>query len=647
MAIEPWILGLSSSFHNGAACLLHGEQIIVAIQEERLTRRKRDRLPTDRPSLAVKYCLDAARISPRELDVIVNCTMSSFHRLEANGNPREALIPEDTDGAQRWTIPHHLGHALSAYMTSGFSEAVALVVDGGGSAGWELPESERKVARVFGSTLREHLSIYHCSEKGCFPIEKHLADMSYLRRQNHDSMMPFGSLGHMFSSVAWQIFGEYLEAGKVMALASYGTPIFPVSDFFEYRDGCFFFNTKVPDQFDFRDAWPNRAEEYKDLAASVQQALESALSQVCRSIKLLGKNLCYSGGVALNSVANHRVVSKAGFSQVHILAASEDSGPAIGAAYYGLLQVRKSPSRKLCTDYLGRSYSSSEVDSAIASLPYIDVIEAPDLLGKVADLLCEGKIVGWYYGGAEFGPRSLGHRSILCDARRANAKESLNARVKFRESFRPFAPCVLKEEMGNWFHAASSESMEFMLEVCYFKEKLPSCVPAVMHIDRTGRVQVVTEESNGRLYSLLERFFAKTGVPMLVNTSLNIMGEPIVETPSQALWLLLSTGVDFCVIEDRLVTKSRAFESVLQLVPYKTCEVKEISGKWARVAVYTHHGIYEYGRISATLAELVNQLDGVSSAEQIFSHLNSFNLQEACRMLTHLHSYSMIGFRSL
>src|SRR5262249_25441838 len=261
------------------------------------------------------------------------------------------------------------------------------------------------------------------------------------------------------------------------------------------------------------------------------------------------------------------------FQNVHVIPAAEDSGTAIGAAYYGLAQLTgRTQRRRLTRDWLGPSYRADEVDRALRQMPGATVIQTDNAIEKCVDLLCEGKIVGWFDGGAEFGPRALGHRSILCDPRRPDGKEILNSRVKHREPFRPFAPAILAEHVAGWFAIdEASPLMDFMLYVSPFRSgELQQRVPAVVHVDGTGRPQTVRKENNPRFYELIRAFHARTGVPIILNTSLNIMGEPIVETPLEAAWLLVSTGVDYCIIGERVVGKSAGFNSVLDLVPFRT-----------------------------------------------------------------------------
>ncbi|HKY28019.1 MAG TPA: carbamoyltransferase C-terminal domain-containing protein, partial [Pyrinomonadaceae bacterium] len=305
--------------------------------------------------------------------------------------------------------------------------------------------------------------------------------------------------------------------------------------------------------------WPARKDEYEVLAASVQSALEDALLHLLRRLRNSSKsrNLCYAGGVALNSVANERIINEAGFENVYIMPAAEDSGPAIGAAYYGWWQfTRHNSQRRLLHDSVGRPYSSLCVSTTINETPGLKTMNSGDIISEAADLLCDGKIIGWFDGRSELGPRALGQRSILCDPRRQDGKAVLNSRVKKREAFRPFAPAVLLEEAENWFELGNTSSESpFMLRVCKLKADRKDAVPAIVHVDGTGRLQTLTREANGRFYELVKKFYDKTGVPMILNTSFNTAGQPIVETPADALACLLDTELDCCVFEDRIVFK--------------------------------------------------------------------------------------------
>lgn len=554
---QPWILGISAS-HNGAACLLHGDQIVVAIQEERLSRFKRHRIYGCGPSLATAYCLNYAGIDPSELDLIVLCVQgrSSEQKHDIGLDP---FLKVKSTGVPILTIPHHYGHAVSTFATSGLEESAILVVDGAGSPVTDFTAAEMSVLNGHGIDAWETISLYYANGTEVTPLEKHVIDRGAWLGRNDSEMPTFGSLGGIFSAAAQQIFGEVAEAGKVMGLAAYGKPEFPTSDFFEIEGGRFCYKDTVPQRFRHARRWPDAAQEYEALAASVQAALETALLYLVQHLRELceSHNLCYAGGVALNSVANERIIRESGYENVYIIPAAEDSGAAIGAAYHGLWHLTGHNSRRrLLHDAVGQTYSSADVSAALQDRTKIEVVNSTNVIDDAVELLCDGKIIGWFDGGSELGPRALGQRSILCDPRRPDGKEILNRRVKMREAFRPFAPAAILEEAPNWFEfGGSSPESPFMLRVCEVNPQRKDEVPAIVHADGTGRLQTLTREANGRFYELVRRFYERTGVPMVLNTSFNRMGQPIVETPAHAIECLLSTGLDCCVFEDRIVFK--------------------------------------------------------------------------------------------
>lgn len=563
---QPWILGISAS-HNGAACLLRGDEIVVAVQEERLTRQKRARLRGAAPALSLRYCLEYAGIRPQDLDLVVLSAQGPLATAEDDVrlNP---LLQVGLHGTPVQTLSHHAAHAYSAFATSGYADSAVLVVDGAGSPLADLSEAER--AAIVSPGLGEIISLYDAAGVAMRPLEKHMCESNWLQQPASGVGMPrFRSLGGIFSAASQHIFGDAMDAGKVMGLAPYGEPRIPHEEFFELAEGRLIFKDGVPARYAHNDRWPARKEEHQDLAASCQAALEVALLELCRRLRLrtTSRQLCFAGGVALNSVANERIVHEAGFEQVYFFPAAEDSGPAIGAAYYGLWSLTGANSgRRLRHDALGRTYSTAEIDQAVQHTPAVVTSATSSILERTVDLLCEGKIVGWFSGRSELGPRSLGQRSILCDPRQPGAKERLNARVKHREMFRPFAPAILASELQGWFVAAPGDESRFMLRVLPFQPGQAERVPAVTHIDGSGRVQTLTED-NGPFHSLVQAFFARTGVPILLNTSFNVMGEPIVETPDDALWALLYTELDACVFEDRIVEKRPGYRSLLELCP--------------------------------------------------------------------------------
>ena len=569
-----WVLGYSQS-HNGAVCLLHDDEVVVAVQEERLSRVKRHFLSRLEDSLALAYCLDTAKIRFSDLDLIVCCSFNN-ERLEL---PARTMLR----GVPHLTISHHLGHALAVFDTSGFDRAAVLVVDGQGGPVAGLPESERgtlirtEIDGPSNDDASEIVSLYEIDGLDVRLVEKHVGTWIHPRLQAElDALgrMPvFGSLGGMYSAVTQQIFGSIMDPGKVMGLAPYGKPVHPVSDFFEIVDGRFHFRSSIIETFADRKArWPEHREAYTDLAASVQRALEEALRHLLVRARSLSRspNLCYAGGVALNSVANERVVHRAGFDDVYVMPAAEDSGAAIGAAFYGLRHLRGTRGkRRLRCDTLGRTYGAEEIAQAVATrTAVLDEIVTNDVPRDVSRLLIEGKSVALFTGGSELGPRALGRRSILLDPRRNDGKEVLNARVKHREAFRPFAPAVLKQDVDRWFQSVTPNiDSPFMLRVLEFRPEVRDRLPCVVHVDGSGRAQTVTREDSPLFYAILSAFHEATGVSVLLNTSFNVMGEPIVETPEQAIDCLLCTGLDALVLENRIFTKKPGFRSVLDLFP--------------------------------------------------------------------------------
>jgi carbamoyltransferase len=555
---RPWVLGISAS-HNGAACLLRGSEIVVAVQEERLSRRKRQRIHGAEPALAITYCLDYAGIGARDLSMVVLCPQGAAdhpnHDLRAN-----PLLQIDRFRTPTLTVPHHLAHAVSTFATSGFPEAAILVIDGLGSSIQDLPASERAVIVDPVCAGAESISLYAGIDALTQPLEKHVAEGGRWLSADGGGMPQFHSLGAMYSAVARQIFGDVLEAGKVMGLAPYGRPSLPPEDFFQIQFGRFAFSSKVPALFRGNERWPARDEEYRDLASSVQVALEQAVLHLVHRLHELcpSQQLCYAGGVALNSVANERIIRESKFRRVHIMPAAEDSGCAVGAAYLGLWALtQKNDCRPLTHDAVGRPYTRSEVLASISQTPAVEIVPTSNILADTAELLSSGAIIGWFQGRSELGPRALGQRSILCDPRPPNAKSTLNLRVKRREAFRPFAPAVLLEHAADWFDFDGfSQESPHMLRVCPFKLTRRQSVPAVVHVDGTGRLQTVSRENNPGFYELIAAFAERTAVPMLLNTSFNVMGMPIVESPHDALQCLLSADLDYCVLEGILVKRS-------------------------------------------------------------------------------------------
>jgi carbamoyltransferase len=663
-AAKPWVLGISAS-HNGAYCLLHGDEVVVAVQEERLTGLKRQRIYGASPALGLTYCLEHAGIGVRDLSMVVSC-MQGTADDPAQDVALNPALRTAFHGIPTRRIPHHLGHAVSALAMSGLDRAAVLVVDGIGSGEDEFDDAERGVCLQPTVLGRETISLYAGNGVQITPLEKHLVDRGQWLGPSTQGLPTFGSLGGMFSAAAQLIFGDRMEAGKVMGLAPYGTPDLPASAFFTIADRRFVFRDELCSRYAGFERWPMHQEAYCTLAASVQHALEEALLYLTRHLRELSgmDALCYTGGVALNSVANERIHREAGYRHVYIPPAAEDSGPAIGAAYHGLWELTKTNThRRLVHDSVGCRYTDAQLTAAIATTPCVREIAATDAIDATVDRVMQGQIGGWFHGRSELGPRALGQRSILCDPRRPDGKEVLNRRVKHREGFRPFAPAVLLEEVEHWFNLDGAEpDSPFMLRVCNFKPERRGEVPAVVHCDGTGRVQTVTRQNNGRFYDLIRGFFARTGVPILLNTSYNIMGEPIIETPADALWDLLFTGLDFCVLENHLVERMPGYQSPLDLIPVLratqcTITMPLVAGRLdlsvptggsIPFLVETPWGPNEQ-QISPDILPLFERIDGIATGRALLAQLiadgHALTEQELTSTLLRLRRRHLLGFR--
>jgi carbamoyltransferase len=551
---RPWVLGIAAS-HNGGVCLLHGDQLVVAVQEERLTRHKRARVVGSQRCLAVDYCLQAAGIDFGMIDAVGFTSPLSFadptNDMTANPDwPRLSKVP-------LLRVSHHRAHAIAAVATSGFADCAVLIIDGAGSPETDLDDIDRST--LVGPGAFETVSIYGY-DGTLHTVRKHLGSWITPRQTG---MPTFGSLGGMFSAVSQQIFGDASEAGKVMGLAPYGVPTIPSSDFVEFDGTQLAFPTTVPDRFRHDQRWPGARHEYQDLAASVQHALDLTVTSLAVAARHLTGHtrLAYAGGVALNCTTNELLVDLLGADRFSVMAAAEDNGTAIGAAYAALwtLTDHSSP-RRLRSDSAGRTYRDDDIVQAIAAFPFFEQRRSDDVAGETADLLAGGAFVGWFQEGSEFGPRALGHRSILADPRPRDAKDRLNAQVKRREAFRPFAPVVTAEQAPNWFEGGAIDS-PFMLRACKWRPSLTDLVPAVVHVDGTGRVQTVDRDVEPGLWRLLDAFSARTGVGVLLNTSLNIAGYPIVETPLDALLCMLAGGLRVAVMGDHIVERTEPSSS--------------------------------------------------------------------------------------
>lgn len=658
----PWILGISASHHNGAACLLRGDSVVVAIQEERLTRYKRHRVDGSKPALCIAYCLDYAGISVDDLDMVVlGCQepKNSFTN-DIFLNPQLRLAARNMPLLH---VSHHLAHAISAYATSGFGDSAILVVDGMGSPWQDLNSCEQSKAKMEERGGWESISLY--SAEGCTigPLVKHLVRDGKWFVNDGPGMPRFGTLGGMYSAVAKQIFDNHMEAGKVMGLAAYGRPEIASAEFYLIQDDQFKFSNTVCARYGQAARWPKHQPEYKVLAASVQAALEEALIYLVTKLRELcpSLNLCFAGGVALNSVANERLVRESEYDNFHFFPAAEDSGIAVGAAFYGLLHLEGAfPKTRLAKDAYGRCYDQATVLEAVTTVPGLEIRSCKDAIEQTVEMLSNGKAVGWFHGGSELGPRALGQRSILLDPRRQDGKEFLNNSVKHREGFRPYAPACLLEESSRWFELADQPDSPFMMRTCRVKPTKKELIPAVVHVDGSARVQTLTKQNNGPFYDLVRRFYEKTGVPMILNTSFNIAGEPIVETPADALWCLLASELDACVIEGNIVVRKQSSRSLLDLYPqlmeHSLRVVTTLNGilndqsahhHYFTVVCQTPWGDFERF-FPWSVVHILERIDGSSNGRKIFADIphrsSSFTEVDLTPVLLELAHARLISF---
>ncbi|MFL5763756.1 MAG: carbamoyltransferase [Bacteroidia bacterium] len=573
-----YILGLNAFHGDSSACILRNGEVIVALEEERIRRIKHW---AGFPSEAIKYCLADAGISIKDIDHITisrdpsaNVVKKIRHTLKNKvsisaifdryTNSRKvksvkAMLAEELQvaeaeiKAQIHNIEHHRSHLGSSFFASPFEKAALLSIDGFGDF------TSTMTATGNGNQVTVLDAVHFPHSAGIF----------------YTSFTQF--LG----------FPKYGDEYKVMGLAPYGKPLYvdKLKDVIQFTDdGLFKLNLKYfkhhkdgvkmsweggePDiESIFSDYMvekfgPARKREdeltqyHRDLAASVQRICEELIFHVLNHLhrKTGLDNLCVAGGVAQNSVANGKILKNTPFKNVYIPPAGHDAGTSIGSALFlynhVLKQKRAAPT---FSGALGSHYSDQEIERYLVSqkVNYKRYDDA-ELLDKVTDCIINAGVVGWFQGRAEFGPRALGHRSIIADPRRADAKEILNLKIKRRESFRPFAPSILKEAVADYFYDA--DNVPFMEKVYVIREEMRDKIPAVTHVDGTGRLQSVDKEFEPRYHALIEAFGKKTGVPILLNTSFN-ENEPIVNSPANALDCFLRTKMDLLVLGNYVVSR--------------------------------------------------------------------------------------------
>jgi len=565
-----YILGISCYYHDSAAAILQDDKVIAAVEEERFSRKKFD---DDFPKQSIDFCLKEANITPKELAYVAfyDKSILKFERLLDNyiavaphglysfltvipkwlhkrlwvkdeikkylkGYTGEIIFPE-----------HHLSHAAHTFFSSPFKEAAILTVDGVGE--WTTTS--------YGTAVDTTIQL------------------------TNDIRWPH-SLGLFYSAFTYFLGfkvndGEY----KLMGLSSYGKPKYYdliMNELVDVKnDGSLHLNMKyfaftydkimINHSFEELFGRTTRKEDSKidqthyDIGASAQLVLEEVLLKMVNHIhqQTGQKNLCLGGGVALNGVANYRILKESSFEQLWIPPSPGDAGSSIGCAeytYYSFLKNKRSIETDIANIsknvYVGPHYSNDEIKNFLTSQNILyKYLERSDLLKKTAKLIAEQNIVGWYQDKMEWGPRALGNRSILADPRNAEMKDILNEKIKHREKFRPFAPSVLAEYAPQYFEIdIPSPYMLFVAKV-----KKPEVIPAVTHIDGSARLQTVSKESNQLYYDLINEFFKLTEVPVIINTSMNVRGEPIVNTPAQAYEMIIKTEMDYLVMGNYIISK--------------------------------------------------------------------------------------------
>lgn len=591
------ILGFSAYYHDAAACLLIDGKLVAAAQEERFTRIKHD---AEFPKNAIDFCLKYAKLKPEDIDHIVfyDKPFLKFERIFetylafaprgfksfATSLPvwvKDKLfqkkgiltaLSEKLSNEVDWEkkllfSEHHLSHAASAFFPSPFQEAAILTMDGVG----EWTSTSLAIGKDNALAIHREIQFPH-------------------------------SLGLLYSAITYYCgfkvnSGEY----KIMGLAPYGQPIY--ADLIKdnlidiKHDGSFHLDMQYFDyctelkmtnaRFDALFGGPARTPEgplsqrEMDLAASIQAVTEEVVIKLAKSIQRETglRNLCLAGGVALNCVANGKLLKEGVFDQIWIQPAAGDAGGAIGAAY-GAYHLKLNKPRAAQTpdamsgSYLGPSYSQSDIEQRLTSVgACFTTVSDDQLIEQTAHALVEGRAVGWHQGRMEFGPRALGGRSILADPRSPAVQRLLNLKVKYRESFRPFAPSVLREDLSQWFDLDVDSPYMLLVTEVQKDQQIPmteaekslfgidllniprSSIPAVTHVDYSARIQTVHRETNLRYHQLLTRFKGLTGCPVLVNTSFNVRGEPIVCTPEDAFRCLMGTDIEWLAVGNCILKK--------------------------------------------------------------------------------------------
>lgn len=571
---NPTILAFSAYFHDSSACIIKNGKIIAAADEERFTRKKHD---SDFPKKAIDFCLKEAGVKKVDGVIFFENPAEKWKRIEKYiklNKPNQVIFDriaylwqnvkskekvqekfKQVTGLNNKVLflDHHLSHASSSYFVSGFSEAAVVTIDGVGE----------NSTTTFGYGKNKKIKILKCIN---FP----------------------NSIGLMYTAVTTFLgFKANDDEYKVMGLSAYGNSDKNTNPYFKLMkklvevrsDGSFKLNMKYfsHERFDGeaytsemiklfkikpRKEDEKMRKEYEDIASALQMLTEEMVFSILRYVykKTKCENLCLAGGVALNSVLNGKIIKNTPFKKIFIQPSAGDSGTVIGAAkYLQYLLDPKAPLEHIANSYFGPKFSDNSIKKYLDSnqIKYQKFESREQLLKITASLLKEKKVIGWFQGRMEWGPRALGNRSILASSLSFEMQNILNEKVKHREMFRPFAPAICEDDTFDYFECdqPTPEPASYMLMVYPIKKEKQELIPAVTHVDGSGRLQVVNRKQNPLYYDLIKEFGRQTGVPILVNTSFNVKGEPIVCAPNDAYKCMLGTEIDCLVMNNFLILR--------------------------------------------------------------------------------------------
>ena len=590
------ILGISCFYHDAAAAILEDGVLLAAAEEERFSRQKHD---SGFPTLAIQFCLQWAGCQSQDLDYVVfyEKPFLKFERILltslqtfpwSSGTFREAMTNWLLDKLwvkaliqERLNIPeervlfseHHLSHAASAFLCSPFQDAAILTADGVGEwatttmgvgkASWD--GSQPNEIRLLREIRFPHsLGLLYSAFTAFLGFEVNEGEYKVM------GMAPYGQPRYVDD--VWKLIRQMDHGGFRLEMEYFSYHYSTHRSFTRRFERLFgpprdpkapFVTGEYGDELDQNPELLKQSKHYADIAASIQRVTEELLLRLARELyeETRLPRLCLAGGVAYNSVANGRILRETPFQDLYIQPAAGDSGGAVGAALYAYHVLLQQP-RKFVMEhaYWGQAYGEDAIAAAIArqGLTARHLKDQQAVVKETVERLVKGSVVGWYQGRCEWGPRALGNRSIVADPRRKEMKAIVNQKIKFREPFRPFAPSILDRSVHDYVDYPKDKSLSpatFMLVVSPIKPERRETIPAVTHVDGTGRLQVVEESTNPLYYHLIQNFEQETGVPVVLNTSFNLKGEPIVNTPENAISTFLRSEMDTLVMESFLIDK--------------------------------------------------------------------------------------------